>query len=451
MCLSYMKMSSPKKDCDVCCSTKSIFIKCLYCSKDACKACQETYVLSQPSVKCMFCGVEWNNEFIETNFTKVFVGSKLRDHNTKVLFEQEKQMMVNTQEELEVILYNENINKEVNNITKQIRELKNKKFLLQRSKRNYRKKEKERKEEETVILCPRSACRGFLNSKWSCGICGLVMCKDCREIIHTGKDDEKEEHKIDEEKEEHKCDPNILENIKMIKQESKPCPKCATPISKVSGCDQMWCTICKTAFSWSSGRIEQGHIHNPHYWEYLSQRGQDLDEVNRMNGERPRQRECIEINDLARDYEFIQNKNIRELCRFSMHMYPMEIRPRYNPNIEERNKDLRVEYLRNKISEEKFKTMVYIRNKKFRYNDELVQILNAYDNMMKDALVSFYLKYLDNRNILRSDTKKVCQEIADMTNYIKESIKKLDKRYNYSTCNRLDYFFSSILKHTIVA
>lgn len=441
--MSSSKVSS-KKDCDVCCSTRSVYIKCLYCEKDACKSCQETYVLSQPSVKCMFCGVEWNNEFIETNFTKVFVGTKLREHNTNVLFEQEKQMLPQTQDELEVILHNEKINNDVNEITKEIKKLKETRLLLQRSKRSYRPKEKEKKE-EAVILCPSSDCRGFLNSKWSCGICGLVMCKDCREIISRGK----EEKKNEEEKEhEHKCDQNILENIKLIKKESKPCPKCQTAISKVSGCDQMWCTVCKTAFSWSSGRVEQGHIHNPHYWEYLSKRGEDLNEVNRMNGRRPRQlnANCIELNDLARDRNFIQNKNIREICRMTMHLYPMEIRQRYNPTLEERNKDLRLEYLKNKISDEKFKNMIYTRNKKFRYNDELVQILNAYDNMLKDTLISFYLRHLDDKN----NVKTLCQEVANITLYIKESINKLDKRYKYSTCNRLDYFFTSILKHTVL-
>ena len=31
----------------------------------------------------------------------------------------------------------------------------------------------------------------------------------------------------------------------------------------------MWCINCKTAFSWSNGTIENGIVHNPHYFEYL--------------------------------------------------------------------------------------------------------------------------------------------------------------------------------------
>jgi hypothetical protein len=31
----------------------------------------------------------------------------------------------------------------------------------------------------------------------------------------------------------------------------------------------MWCVVCRTAFSWNTGLIEDGHIHNPHYYQFL--------------------------------------------------------------------------------------------------------------------------------------------------------------------------------------
>jgi hypothetical protein len=32
----------------------------------------------------------------------------------------------------------------------------------------------------------------------------------------------------------------------------------------------MWCTACKIAFDWTIGQIIYGRIHNPHYFEWLT-------------------------------------------------------------------------------------------------------------------------------------------------------------------------------------
>ena len=88
--------------------------------------------------------------------------------------------------------------------------------------------------------CPREECRGFLSTQYKCEICKFHTCPHCLEVIG-------------ESKEGHECDPDTVATAEAIKAQSKPCPKCGTRISKISGCDQMWCISCHTAFSWRTG------------------------------------------------------------------------------------------------------------------------------------------------------------------------------------------------------
>ena len=116
----------------------------------------------------------------------------------------------------------------------------------------------ERPKEPTYThKCPTTGCEGFLNNKWTCSLCSVNVCKTCHEI----------------KSESHACNPDVVESVKAIKKEAKPCPKCTALISKIDGCDQMWCTQCQTAFSWRTGTIETRVIHNPHYFQWMRQNG----------------------------------------------------------------------------------------------------------------------------------------------------------------------------------
>lgn len=82
----------------------------------------------------------------------------------------------------------------------------------------------------------------------------------------------------------HICLREDVESVDAIKKDSKKCPNCGECIEKISGCDQMWCTSCHTGFSWKTGNIVKGRLHNPHYFEYINRnKSEDLQTRNVMD------------------------------------------------------------------------------------------------------------------------------------------------------------------------
>ena len=66
--------------------------------------------------------------------------------------------------------------------------------------------------------CPIENCNGFLNEDWVCGICENKICKHCME----------------KEEEGHVCKESNIETVKLLKKDSKPCPKCGEFINKTT-------------------------------------------------------------------------------------------------------------------------------------------------------------------------------------------------------------------------
>jgi hypothetical protein len=220
--------------CNICCDNynKSNRSKvcCPYCDFDVCRACCETYILSENVPKCMKpdCAKEWTRKFLRENFTNVFLTSKYKEHLEDVLFDQEKALMPATQPLVEQKIAKQKIKKELRDLDLLIEDLCSQKRELERQ-IQYGiipgKDEKENKEKARFVRqCPANNCRGFLSSQWKCGICQQWTCPECHELKGHNRDCE------------HKCDPNNVETAKMLAKDSKPCPKCQSLIFKISGC-----------------------------------------------------------------------------------------------------------------------------------------------------------------------------------------------------------------------
>jgi hypothetical protein len=281
-------------DCPVCYSTFTSHlrkpVKCPYCDFTACVICIKTYLTgSTLDAHCMGCRRAWNDEFLDLNFTRAFRTGAWKKHREDVLMEREMALLPTRQPRVEATFKLRECEKEQSVISKELRQLELERVnILQKFHRVDRKKQryiaeaggrappawtldederganakKEVKEKAKFIMkCPDTECRGFLSTAYKCGTCQRWACPDCLEIKGDNKDAE------------HTCNEERKASVKLILEESKPCPKCGERISKVSGCDQMWCTTCNTAFSWTTGQQVNGVIHNPHYYEFLRKQG----------------------------------------------------------------------------------------------------------------------------------------------------------------------------------
>ena len=98
--------------------------------------------------------------------------------------------------------------------------------------------------------CAKKDCNGMVIFS-KCSVCYTNFCSKCEEAIESIED------------KSHKCNKDMLATIENIRQNTKPCPSCKTPIEKSYGCDHMRCTYCSTYFNWNTGAISGTKNSNP--------------------------------------------------------------------------------------------------------------------------------------------------------------------------------------------
>lgn len=273
-------------ECFVCAEEANKMIRC-GCGFESCVDCTKTYLLgSNMTAHCMKCKVGWGQKFLYQNFGKEWTDSNKEDgyrtHCKNVALTREKSKISETLMELPRIraeaeakkqselLLDQLLEKRKNNLD-EIARLKQENIEINQTINELRaqiRPEAAKVHVTTFVCkCPIEGCVGLISREnYRCAACEIKMCKRCRE------------HKV----KGHKCDKSTVETIKMLKEDTKPCPVCATQIHRISGCAQVWCPPCKTAFDWNTGMIETGTIHNPHAIEWMREHGtleRDINDV----------------------------------------------------------------------------------------------------------------------------------------------------------------------------
>ena len=456
------------------------------CDYEACRLCIKTYLLNvSEDAHCMSCKVGWDRNFMANNFEKSFMSKGYRDHREQILIEREMSMLQATQSYVEREIKLEKLNIAISELRFKFNNDRREQTLIERemmlqATQSYVEREikleklniaiielrfKYNNEHNLLITekqdisenykverkkfirkCPNGDCHGFLSSGLKCELCENFACSNCREV--TGK--------TTEDREGHICDIQIVESVKFLEKDSKPCPKCASLTFKSIGCNSMWCVECHSSWNWVSGKIETGQIHNPEYFDWLKQNGsvprnpndiicgREIDNnfiINLLRAfPRALAKNWIETENWRGQTEYYNEKtfqrsnvypfkegtksdeNFAEIARNIIHIRHIEV-PRFQtPDRLQDNLQMRIDFMRNKIEKEYFKKYIQKKEKVNEKKHEINNVLGMYMNCMTDI---FY-RLVDEPE----DSKKIEIEMNALRNYVNDSLTRISTTFN---------------------
>lgn len=318
--------------------------------------------------------------------------------------------------------------------------------------------------------CSNSTCNGMLKTDSNlCNICDHITCSKCLQPYNKNIKD-------------HSCNEDDIKTAKLLKKDTKYCPKCNFGITKISGCDVMFCTQCNTSFNWKTMEILTKNLHNPHYLEYLRRAGTQRERDNVTNN-------CT-ANPTITDFDTRRFNNIRSFCydirvfrpfrtimdkgiisiQYILHISEnaTNIRTKIN-NCVNSNREARINLLLNKIDRDAFDEIVSKNCYEIRFltqkeqivltakdiatelifnlsNNELMAINNSILNILDSSTSTntfgkisnntedFFRPYITIetfKNVM-DQLDKIVTEIKNIAQYCIEEDKELSKLYGRS-------------------
>lgn len=409
-------MPPPRETCGVCVEAipPSRVFRCPFCEYVCCKGCAGRYILGSPDdPNCMNCRRRFDRDQLCRLMSRAFVNGGLKAHREMVLFERETAMLPGTQVYVEQEIQRRKNVLQLQAMQKQRTALKMQLWDLERAVIDLQAQivpplEKERR--QFTHRCGQPDCRGFLSTAWKCNVCERYTCSECNAPRSAERDDA------------HVCREEDVATARLLKSECRKCPGCAQHIFKLSGCDQMWCTACHTAFSWRTGRVINDTIHNPHFYEFERHNrgalGRALNDI--PCGGMPT------YGELNAHLRFARPKIERgvasffaEMHRITAHVEEVEM-PRFTLGAAS-NLDLRIAYMLGELDTASFRGKLQQREKKHEKQQEISMVLR----MFVDTMADLYRQLIIERSVDEHQSL-----ILALVAYTNETLATISRRFS---------------------
>lgn len=421
-------------DCSICCSEitkKNKILKCNHCDINACHGCNKKYICeSSGDPHCMNCKTGFTQYFLRENFTKSFMDNEYKISRSNILFDREKALMPQTQNDVEDFIHKRQIKEKLSilktqrkEILENLRNLNDEIYLLEHGTHTHTHTRK-----VYTLKCQSEGCRGFVEENIECKICNKKTCTKCNEIME----------------ENHECKEENIETMKLLKQDSKPCPGCGITISKIVGCSQMWCTNCHTTFCFRTGEKVLGVIHNPHYYEFLRNNN-----GNRLLQRNPQDVPCGGLPNIRLFLQSLRKRNVNDndikkittIHSHISHIIYMEL-PNvtthgYNQNTYRKE---RILYMINERTEKQIKSMLFKSEKDRITNKEFGEILTMFTHTSSELMEKLHH---DLRENLDYDLQEFYTIIENLRKYANTNFEKVGKSFDRKypiVCNDWKYW-----------